>query len=80
MPEESKEGLIRLRYATGNAPHTDEEAPMEQQTCAEVSFEQYPNPTRRDRCLDELNRVVPWAELAAVITPVYPKAAESAFS
>ena len=47
---------------------------MEQQTFAEVSFEQYRKPTRRERFLDAMNRVVPWAELAAVITPVYPKA------
>src|SRR5574337_795360 len=47
---------------------------MEQQTFAEVTFEQYRKPTRRERFLDEMNRVVPWAELVAVIEPVYPKA------
>jgi IS5 family transposase len=47
---------------------------MPQQTFAEVSFEQYRKPTRRERFLDEMNRVVPWAELAAAIAPVYPKA------
>ena len=47
---------------------------MQQATCAEVSFEQYRKPTRRERFLDEMNRVVPWAELAAAIEPVYPKA------
>jgi transposase, IS5 family len=30
--------------------------------------------TRRERFLDEMNRVVPWAELVAAIEPVYPKA------
>ena len=48
---------------------------MPQQTFAEVSFEQYRNPTRRERFLDEMTRVVPWAELVAVIEPIYPKAA-----
>ncbi|MBX3332458.1 MAG: IS5 family transposase, partial [Nitrospira sp.] len=30
--------------------------------------------TRRERFLDEMHRVVPWAELVAVIEPVYPTA------
>ncbi|NOU11128.1 MAG: IS5/IS1182 family transposase, partial [Nitrospira sp.] len=47
---------------------------MPQQTFAEVTFEQYRKPTRRERFLDEMNRVVPWAGLVAVIEPVYPKA------
>jgi IS5 family transposase len=47
---------------------------MEQQTFAEVSFEQYRKSTRRERFLDEMNRVVPWAELVTAIEPVYPKA------
>ncbi len=47
---------------------------MHQQTFAEVTFEQYRKPTRREQFLDEMNRVVPWAELVAVIEPVYPKA------
>lgn len=45
-----------------------------QQTFAAVTFEQYRKPTRRERFLDEMNRVVPWAELVAVIEPVYPTA------
>ena len=45
---------------------------MPQQTFAEVTFEQYRKPTRRERFLDEMNRVVPWADLVAVIEPVYP--------
>ena len=47
---------------------------MEQPTFAEVSFEQYRKQTRRERFLDEMNRIVPWVELVAVIEPVYPKA------
>jgi len=49
-------------------------ASMHQQTFAEIPFEQYRKSTRRERFLDEMNRVVPWAELVAVIEPVYPKA------
>ena len=47
---------------------------MHQQTFAEIPFEQYRKSPRRERFLDEMNRVVPWAELVAVIEPVYPKA------
>ncbi len=47
---------------------------MPQQTFADVSFEQYRKPTRRERFLDEMSRVVPWADLVATIEPVYPKA------
>ncbi len=47
---------------------------MQQQTFAEASFEQYRKRTRRERFLDEMNRVVPWVELVAAIEPVYPKA------
>src|SRR5574337_486215 len=46
---------------------------MQQQTFADVTFEQYRKSTRRERFLDEMNRVVPWGELRAVIEPVYPK-------
>lgn len=72
-----KEGLIYSPLAMGDRErHTEEQggAPMEQQTFAEVSFERYRIPTPRERFLDEMNRVVPWAELVAVIEPVYPKA------
>jgi IS5 family transposase len=47
---------------------------MLQQTLAEVTFEQYRTPTRREQFLNQRNRVVPWTELVAVIEPIYPKA------
>lgn len=47
---------------------------MQQQTFAEVTFERYRKPTRRERFLEERDRVIPWRELAAVIEPFYPKA------
>ena len=47
---------------------------MPQQTCAEVTFEPSRKPTRRERVLDEMNRVVPWGEWVAAIEPVYPTA------
>jgi IS5 family transposase len=41
---------------------------------AEVTGEPSRKPTRRERFLDEMNRVVPWAELTAAIEPFYPQA------
>lgn len=46
---------------------------MKQQTFAEGSFELHAKPTRRAAFLAEMERVVPWAELVAVIAPHYPK-------
>ena len=46
---------------------------MQQQTFAEVSFERYRKPTRRERFLDEMDHVIPWKELTAVLEPFYPK-------
>ena len=41
---------------------------------ANNDFEQYRKPTRRERSVTEMNTVVPWADLTAVIEPYYPKA------
>ncbi|MCL4747848.1 MAG: IS5 family transposase, partial [Burkholderiaceae bacterium] len=43
-------------------------------TLAANDFERFRKPTRREKFLAEMNTVVPWAELAAVIEPYYPKA------
>jgi transposase, IS5 family len=47
---------------------------MKQTTFASSGFERYAKPTRRTGFLAEMNRVVPWAELCALIGPFYPKA------
>ena len=52
---------------------------MKQQTLAMAAdqcdtFERYRRPTRRDEFLATMDRIVPWAELCAVIEPHYPKA------
>lgn len=47
---------------------------MHQQPLPEVLFERYRNPTRREHFIEEMNRVVPWVDLVAVIKLVYPKA------
>ncbi|MGH9656121.1 MAG: IS5 family transposase [Bryobacteraceae bacterium] len=46
---------------------------MKQMTLATGTFEPFRKPTKRERFLDEMNRVVPWSELCALIEPVYPK-------
>ncbi|MHB1958668.1 MAG: hypothetical protein ACYCO5_06510, partial [Acidobacteriaceae bacterium] len=50
---------------------------MRQQTLAvagEGSFEKYRKPTRRETFLAEMDRIVPWARLVALVEPQYPKA------
>ena len=75
--QQPKEGLIYSPLVMCYEECSTEregDAPMHQQTFAEVTFEQYRKPTRREQFLNEMNRVVPWAELVAVIEPVYPQA------
>src|SRR5688572_27119576 len=43
-----------------------------QGTFAEGSFERYRKPTRREEFLAQMNQVVPWEKLTALIEPVYP--------
>jgi transposase, IS5 family len=48
---------------------------MRQQTLAMTNgFERYSKKTRRARFLEEMEQVVPWRELTALIEPHYPKA------
>jgi IS5 family transposase len=44
-----------------------------QATFAGSGFEAYRKPTRRELFLAEMERVVPWVQLVALIDPVYPK-------
>ena len=46
---------------------------MRQQTLAMASFEKYTKQTHRAAFLSEMERVVPWRELCAVVEPFYPK-------
>jgi IS5 family transposase len=41
-----------------------------QMTLASAGFEKYAKTTRRAQFLCEMNRIVPWAQLCAVIEPV----------
>jgi IS5 family transposase len=46
---------------------------MKQSTFASCGFERYAKPTRRAAFLAEMDRVVPWRDLGALIEPFYPK-------
>lgn len=46
---------------------------MKQQTFAADDFERFRKPTRREKFLAEMERVVPWKQLCKVIEPYYPK-------
>ena len=46
---------------------------MKQKTLATLGFDKYTKTTRRAAFLGEMERVVPWSELCALIEPVYPK-------
>ena len=47
---------------------------MRQQTLAsQASFERYGKKTRREKFLEEMDRIMPWPELESLIAPHYPK-------
>jgi IS5 family transposase len=47
---------------------------MKQRSFASLSFESKKKPTRRERFLGEMDKVVTWAALLALIAPSYPTA------
>ncbi len=49
---------------------------MKQQTLVPSGFEKYGRTTQRAQFLEQLDRAVPWAEIAATIEPFYPKPSE----
>jgi len=46
---------------------------MKQLTFSAMGFERYGKTTRRAAFLAEMGQVVPWADLCALIEPVYPR-------
>ena len=46
---------------------------MKQRSFASLSFESKKKPTRRERFLGEMDKVVPWEALLALIEPSYPR-------
>jgi IS5 family transposase len=49
---------------------------MSKQMTLGRGFEKYSKTTRREKFLTEMDRIVPWCELCALIEPVYPKAGD----
>ena len=49
---------------------------MSKQMTLGTGFEKYSKTTRREKFLTEMDRIVPWGELCALIAPVYPKAGD----
>ena len=47
---------------------------MRQLTLATASFDKHSKQTRRAKFLAEMDQVVPWRELCALVAPFYPKA------
>jgi hypothetical protein len=47
---------------------------MRQLTLAGASFDKHSKQTRRAKFLAEMDQVVPWRELCALVAPFYPKA------
>ena len=45
----------------------------QQLTLAAVNFDKHNKQTRRAKFLAEMDQVVPWCELCAIIEPYYPK-------
>ena len=46
---------------------------MRQGTLSEGGFEKYRKRTRKEKFLEEMERIVPWGKLVEVIEPYYPK-------
>jgi hypothetical protein len=46
---------------------------VRQQTLAAPGFEKHGRKSKRESYLDEMEQVVPWAELEALVEPHYPK-------
>lgn len=49
---------------------------MKQQSLEASGFEKYRKKTRKEIFLDQMNAILPWAELCNAIEPVYPKASK----
>src|SRR5471032_2754760 len=49
-------------------------ARIQQTLASQASFEKHGRKSKRELFLDQMNQVVPWSELLALVEPVYPKA------
>ena len=49
-------------------------ARFQQTLASQSSFAKYGRKSKRELFLDQMNQVVPWSDLLALVEPVYPKA------
>src|SRR6202163_4164395 len=49
-------------------------ARIQQTLASQASFEKHGRKSKRELFLDQMNQVVPWSELQALVEPHYPKA------
>ena len=49
-------------------------ARIQQTLASQASFEKHGRKSKRELFLDQMNQVVPWCELLALVEPHYPKA------
>jgi hypothetical protein len=49
-------------------------ARFQQTLASQASFEKHARKSKRELFLDQMEQVVPWAELLALVAPYYPKA------
>ena len=49
-------------------------ARIQQTLASQASFEKHGRKSKRELFLDQMNQVVPWSELLALVEPHYPKA------
>ena len=48
-------------------------ARFQQTLASQASFEKHARKSKRELFLDQMEQVVPWAELLALVAPYYPK-------
>ena len=46
---------------------------MRQTTLSDTGFDKYSKKTRKERFLDDMDKIIPWKELTEAIEPFYPK-------
>ena len=46
---------------------------MRQTTLSDTGFDKYSKKTRKERFLDDMDKIIPWKELTEAIEPYYPK-------
>lgn len=46
---------------------------MRHTTLSDAGFDKFRNKTRKERVLDDMEKIIPWKDLTEAIEPIYPK-------